>query len=99
MTMLEKTGIWASIFFIILLLFLIAFSKHGIIDYNSLKDKETVLSGQMQTIEMENEKLENEVNSLKTDMDYIKHIAKHEHDMAEEDEIIFKDNSGKRNIK
>ena len=53
----------------------------------------------MQIIELENENLESEINSLKTDMDYIKHIAKHEHDMAEEDEIIFKDNSGKRNKK
>jgi cell division protein FtsB len=99
MTMLEKTGVYASIFFILLLLLLIAFSKNGVVDYKSLKGKETVLLDQMQTIELKNENLENEINSLKTDMDYIKHVAKHEYDMAEEDEIIFKDNSGKRNKK
>ena len=45
-----------------------------------------------------NQKIENEIQSLKTDMDYIKHVAKHEHDMAEEDELIFKDKSvNKRN--
>ena len=99
MTMLEKTGIYASIVFILLLLFLIAFSKHGIFDYKKLKAKEMVIQGQMETIELENENLENEINSLKTDIDYIKHVAKHEHDMAEEDELIFKNNSGKRNTK
>ena len=72
-------------------MFLIAFSKHGIIDYKSLKGREAVILDQVQTIELENENLENEINSLKTDMDYIKHVAKHENDMAEEDEIIFKD--------
>ncbi len=97
--MLEKIGIYASISFIFLLLFLIAFSKHGIFDYKKLKGKEMVIQGQMETIELENENLENEINSLKTDIDYIKHVAKHEHDMAEEDELIFKNNSGKRNIK
>jgi len=52
----------------------------------------------IQTIDQENQKLETEIKSLKTDMDYIKHVAKHEHDMAEEDELIFKDKSvNKRN--
>ncbi len=94
MTIFEKTGLYVSIFIIVVLLFLIVFSKHGILDYKMLKGKETTILGQIQTIDLTNQKLENEIKSLKTDMNYIKHVAKHEHDMAEEDELIFKDKSG-----
>ena len=45
---------------------------------------------------IKNYQLENEIKSLKTDINYIKHVAKHEHDMAEEDELIFKDKSGSK---
>lgn len=61
-----------------------------------LKGKERSVLSQIQTIDQENEKLENEIKSLKTDINYIKHVAKHEHDMAEEDELIFKDKSGSK---
>ena len=91
--MVEKTGLYVSIFIIVVLLFLIVFSKNGILDYKILKGKETVILNQVRTVDLENQKLEDEVKSLKTDMNYIKHVAKHEHDMAEEDELIFKDKS------
>jgi cell division protein FtsB len=91
MTVLEKTGIVISLGLILILLGLIVFSQNGILDYKSLKVKETVIQDQTRTIDLANEKLENEIQSLKTDMEYIKHVAKHEHDMAEEDELIFKD--------
>jgi len=93
MTMLEKTGLYVSICIIVILLFLIVFSKHGILDYRMLKQKETAILDQVRTVELANQKFENEVKSLKTDMNYIKHVAKHEHDMAEKDELIFKDKS------
>ncbi|MCK5099294.1 MAG: septum formation initiator family protein [Desulfobacteraceae bacterium] len=96
MTMVEKTGLYVSIFIIVVLLFLIVFSKNGILDYKILKGKETVILNQVRTVDLENQKLEDEVKSLKTDMNYIKHVAKHEHDMAEEDELIFKDKSGNK---
>ncbi len=96
MTIFEKTGLYVSIFIIVVLLFLIVFSKHGVLDYKMLKGKETTVLNQIQTIDHANQKLENEIKSLKTDMNYIKHVAKHEHDMAEEDELIFKDKSGNK---
>ena len=96
MTMVEKTGLYVSIFIIVVLLFLIVFSKNGILDYKILKGKETVILNQVRTVDLENQKLEDEVKSLKTDMNYIKHVAKHEQDMAEEDELIFKDKSGNK---
>ena len=93
MKMVEKTGFYISIFIIIVLLFLIVFSTNGVLDYKLLKGKETVILNQVRTADFANQKLEDEVKSLKTDMNYIKHVAKHEHDMAEEDELIFKDKS------
>ncbi|MBU8849455.1 MAG: septum formation initiator family protein [Desulfobacterales bacterium] len=96
--MVEKTGLYVSIFVIIALLFLIIFSTNGVLDYRMLKGKESIISDQVRTVDLANQKLENEVKSLKTDMNYIKHVAKQEHDMAEEDELIFKDKSdNKRN--
>ena len=93
MTVAEKIGLYASICIIVILLCLIVFSKYGVLDYNMLKGKEQALSDQILTIDMENQKFENELRSLKTDMNYLKHLAKQEHDMAEEEELIFKDDS------
>ncbi len=98
MTIIEKIGFYISVFIFVILLFFIFFSENGIFDYRMLKGRERVVLDQIYTIDQENQKLEKEIESLKTDMNYIKHVAKHEHDMAEEDELIFKDKSGnKRN--
>ncbi|OGR15512.1 MAG: hypothetical protein A2277_17890 [Desulfobacterales bacterium RIFOXYA12_FULL_46_15] len=87
----EKAGYYLAIVFIAVLLCLIALSENGILDYNTLKQKEESVLDQTRMVEQENQKLENEVNTLKTDMEYIKHLAKHEHNMIEEDELVFKD--------
>jgi cell division protein FtsB len=91
MTMVEKTGLYVSIGIIVIVLFLIVFSQNGILDYRVLKEKEAAVLKQTRIVDLSNQKLENEVKSLKTDMNYIKHVAKHEHDMVEKDEMIFKD--------
>ncbi|MBT3386570.1 MAG: septum formation initiator family protein [Desulfobacula sp.] len=96
MTTIEKIGFYISVFVIVILLFFIFFSENGVFDYKMLKEKERSVLNQVQTIDQENKKLETEIKSLKTDMDYIKHVAKHEHDMAEEDELIFKGKSGNK---
>lgn len=93
MTIFEKYGFYLTIVGILVLLGLIVFSKNGVLDYRSLKEKELLISEQIKKKELENQRLENEVKSLKTDMNYIKHVAKHEHDMAEENELIFKEKS------
>jgi cell division protein FtsB len=97
MTSIEKFGIYASIAGIIILTALIIFSKNGLVDFKRLKDKESMIYEQIETTENENRVLENQVKSLKTDLEYIKHLAKHEHDMAEEGELIFKQTSTRKN--
>jgi cell division protein FtsB len=96
MTSVEKVGLCIAVLFIAALLCLIAFSENGILDYRSIRQKEKGVQDQTRKVEVENQKLENEVNTLKTDMEYIKHIAKHEHDMIEEDELMFKDKPDNR---
>ncbi len=93
MTIIEKTGLYLSIFVIMVLLALIVFSENGFLDYRSLELKNIVIHDQVDQVESENQKLEKEIISLKTDMNYIKYLAKHEYDMAEEDDLIFKDKS------
>ncbi|MFH2061007.1 MAG: septum formation initiator family protein [Pseudomonadota bacterium] len=97
MTKLEKTAVYFSIGIIIVMIFLIAFSEHGVFDYKEFKTKETAVLEQVRKVQAENQVLESEIQRLKTDIEYIKHIAKHEHDMVEEEELIFKDQSDKRN--
>ncbi len=100
MTTLEKAGLYLSIFIIINLFTFIGFSKNGVLDYMELKKSHTDILEQINEVGLKNQKLENEIISLKTDMNYIKHVAKHEHDMAEKDDLIFKDKPANRgNIK
>ncbi|MCK5837510.1 MAG: septum formation initiator family protein [Desulfobacula sp.] len=96
MTRIEKIGLYASIGILVAVLCLIVFSKNGLLEYKVLRGREMAIQDQTRVIDLANQKLENEIQSLKTDMDYIKHVAKHEHDMAEADELIFKDKSGKK---
>jgi cell division protein FtsB len=96
LTSTEKTGVFVSFFVLLALLCLIIFSNHGVMDYRLLKEKEQTIAGQIRALDQENKTLEKEVRRLKTDLDYLKHLAKHEHDMAEEDELIFKDNTEKK---
>jgi|APMed6443717190_1056831.scaffolds.fasta_scaffold103007_2 cell division protein FtsB len=91
MTTVEKAGLYLAVLFIAALLCLIAFSENGIFDYRTITQKEQGALDQIRMVELENQKLENEIDILKTDMEYLKHLAKHEHDMIEEDELMFKD--------
>ncbi len=91
MTTVEKAGFYLAVFFIAALLCLMVFSENGILDHRTLSQKEQSAQNQTRMVESENHKLENEINMLKTDMEYLKHLAKHEHDMIEEDELMFKD--------
>lgn len=79
-----------SIISILGLIYLIIFSSHGYRDYKNLKLKEIQVNQEIEVIESENKRLEDEIKSLKSDPEYIKHIAKQEQDMAEDREIIFK---------
>ena len=91
MTVLEKSGLYLCVGVIIGLLLFIIFADHGLVDYKKLKAKERQVAAQSLLIEKKNRILEAEIEKLKSDAEYIKHVAKHEYEMVEKDEIIFKD--------
>ncbi len=93
MTTVEKMGFYLGIGVVLILLGMIFFSTNGIVDFQALKEKELQISAQAEMEAMENRKMEKEIQSLKQDIEYIKHLAKHEHEMADPDELIFKDKS------
>lgn len=90
MTTVEKIGLYSGIGVALLLLGLIFFSTHGFIDYRALKEQENLINTQVLVESQENRKIENEINRLKHDLEYIRHIAKHEYGMAAPDELVFK---------
>jgi len=94
MTKSEKTIVFFSIGLVLFLIYLIVFSNHGLLDYIELKQTQNAITRKAQAIETENTRLEYEIQSLKTNEEYIRHIAKQEHEMAEEGELIFKKRSG-----
>ncbi len=75
---------------IVFLMFWMVFSKNGLMDYRRLKEKHTRLTNQVLDAQTENKKIEQEISRLQNDTEYIRHLAKHEHEMAEQEEIIFK---------
>lgn len=95
MTVLEKSGLYLAVCLIVILLFFILFGTHGLMDYRKLKIKEDKVISQSRKVSEKNRALINEVEKLKTDAEYIKHVAKHEYEMAEENEIIIKHEDAK----
>ena len=90
MSKLEKTGFILTGLLIVVILGLIAFSGNGIMDYRKLLQKEKNVLSQIQLVERENQKLEGEINKIKTDAEYLNHLARHEYNMVEEGEFVFK---------
>jgi cell division protein FtsB len=62
-------------------------------DYRRLASKQKQLDAQAAVAVKQNSKLEKEILRLKTDIEYIKHLAKHEHEMAAQGELVFKEKS------
>ncbi|MCP4721453.1 MAG: septum formation initiator family protein [Desulfobacteraceae bacterium] len=96
MTLFEKAAFYVGILLTLVLLSLIFFSKNGIMDYGKLKKQEAQIAVQAVQAAKENRRTEKEIKSLKHDIDYIKHLAKHEHEMAEPGELIFKNTPEKK---
>jgi cell division protein FtsB len=96
MTVFEKTAFYIGILLTLVLLSLIFFSKNGVMEYGKLKRQEADIAAQTVQAAKENRKIEREIKSLKHDINYLKHLAKHEHEMAEPGELIFKNMADKK---
>ncbi len=90
MGLVEKFGFYLTILIMVLLLHLIFFSRNGFQDYQSLKQKEMDIVRVIESVHKDNRRIENQIRGLKTDGEYIRHLARHEHGMAAPDELIFR---------
>ncbi len=90
MGVLEKLGFYLGIGFLISLMVLIFCAPNGLMDYRKLTARQIQLEAEIQMEVRKNRLLEKEIRSLKQDPEYIRHLAKHQHGMAEDDELIFK---------
>ncbi|WP_289020988.1 septum formation initiator family protein [Desulfobacter postgatei] len=91
MTRMEKICLYLAMGGAVILLFMFFFSTRGVVDYARFKSRQEKLEAQAAIAESQNSKLEKEIHKLKTDIEYIKHLAKHEHEMAAQDELVFKE--------
>nr|WP_320014751.1 septum formation initiator family protein [uncultured Desulfobacter sp.] len=89
----EKIGLYLAMGGAVILLFMFFFSTRGVMDYSRLKSKQELLEAQAAIAGSQNLKMEKEILKLKTDIEYIKHLAKHEHEMAAQNEMVFKEKS------
>lgn len=86
----EKFGFYLAFFLMGLFLVFIFFSTHGIQNYRQLNRQKASVSAQIDIVKQENRQIENQIMRLKQDIEYIRHLAKHEQGMAAPDELIFK---------
>ena len=91
MTRIEKICLYLTMGGAVILLFMFFFSTRGVMDYSQLKFRQELLEAQAAIAVSQNSKMEQEILKLKTDIEYIKHLAKHEHEMAARDELVFKE--------
>ena len=96
MTRMEKIGLYLAMGGAVILLFMFFFSTRGVMDYSRLKYRQEQLDSRAAIAGSQNSKMEKEVLKLKTDIEYIKHLAKHEHEMAAQDELVFKEKPKKQ---
>ena len=89
----EKICLYLTMGGAVILLCMFFFSTRGVMDYSRLKSRQETLEAQAVIAVNQNSKLEKEILKLKTDIEYIKHLAKHEHEMAAQDELVFKEKS------
>lgn len=89
----EKIFLYLAMGGVVILLFMFFFSTQGVLDYSRLKSRQNQLEARAAIAVNQNSKMEKEILRLKTDIEYIKHLAKHEHEMAAQDELVFKDKS------
>ncbi len=86
----EKSGFYVTLFLMGLFLVYIFFSTHGIRDFRHLNEQKASVMSQIGIVKQENRAVENQIFRLKQDIEYVRHLAKHEQGMAEPDELIFK---------
>ncbi len=72
------------------ILFMIVYSENGFNDWRGLCQDVRRIEAANQELDLANRELARTIERLKTDMDYIEHVARHELGMAADNEIVFR---------
>lgn len=75
---------------IILVAVFAAFGSKGLVDVYRLKKERDAMLGYNKSIELQNRQLEKEIGLLRTDKQYIEHVAKNELGLIGRNEVIYK---------
>lgn len=86
----HKVLLAAAFLVIFCMALLIVFGDHGVTDLYQLKSRRDQLLRTNQTLALENIRLINQIDRLKTDPTYIETIARDELGLISKDEIILK---------
>ncbi|MBF0257327.1 MAG: septum formation initiator family protein [Desulfamplus sp.] len=95
----EKTIYLTVISVMVILAFLILYGKNGFMDGNRLRLQEQTIINENIAINDANRVLERKVDRLKSDLGYIEHIARHELGMVAKDELVFRFQDIKAEVK
>ena len=91
--------IWKSLLIIlcliILLLVCLLFSNRGLIHLYRAELEHSAYLDKIQRLARENQVLRDEIKRLRTDMEYIKYVARNELNLIEKNEVIYKFNKKK----
>ena len=90
MTKKQSIPLTIAVLILVSLLFFIIFSEHGLTDLNMLRKEKAQISKENQALERKNQSLRVEIDRLKHDPEYIESIARRELGMVGKDEVILK---------
>jgi len=85
----NTSGFYLAMVALIVLAAYMVWGNNGYMAWVSLKKEEARILKKNQDIGKENQRIETIISRLKQDGAYIEHIAKHEFNLAGEDELIF----------
>ena len=99
MTKRQRIFLYLATMAIISLFFLIILGDNGFLDLNTLKKQRNTLVEENQKIQQEITSLSTEIDRVKNDPDYIEAVARQELGMIGKDEVILKFNEDKKKPK
>lgn len=93
MTSKQQVFLCLAILVLFSMMLLILFGDHGVADLNLLRSERDTLAEKNEKLARENLLVYDKINRLKTDLEYIENVARHEFGMIGEDELILKPRS------
>lgn len=86
----QRLLFFATITLMVVILFMIVYSKNGVNDWQHLNRELVDIQEKNKKFDLVNKELTRTIERLKTDINYIEHVARHELGMTARNEIVFR---------